>query len=209
MAGLYRRGVQRSAGLPLGQVQASQGAGGAIPRGFAPKQEQEESASEKAQKLGGLLGMMNQQRQAQQEVQPALTEADAATQKAMNLPDPASTGFVSAPSAGGEWGGVQASTFGPGETVPTGDFQFKGTNNMGLSSTPSMQGFALPAAGAGQVPGGFPSVGGDFMNAGQAATGAAMNAGKAVSEVQPQGFMDMLQNGWGSFMGMFGGGAGA
>lgn len=149
MAGLYRRGAQRSAGLPLGQAQASQGAGGAIPRGFAPKQEQEESASEKAQKLGGLLGMMNQQRQAQQEVQPALTEADAATQKAMNLPDPASTGFAPAPSAGGEWGGVQA------------------------------------------------------------ATGAAMNAGKAVSEVQPQSFMDMLQNGWGSFMGMFGGGAGA
>jgi hypothetical protein len=213
MAGLYRRGVQRAAGLPLGQVQASNGAGGAIPRGFAPQQEQDNSAqtTENAKTLGGLLGMMNQQKQAQQDVHPELTEAQQASDKAMNLPDPAATAFASAPSANGEWGGVQASTFGPGIPAPTGEFQFKGVDNMGLSSTPSMQGFALPNAGAGQIPGAIANVGGDFMNAGQAATGAAMNAGNAVAGAVPQanGLLDMLKNGWGAVSGFFGGGAGA
>jgi hypothetical protein len=46
-------------------VQASKGAGGAIPRGFAPQQKQDNSAqiSQNAQTLGGLLGMMGQQKQ--------------------------------------------------------------------------------------------------------------------------------------------------
>lgn len=209
MAGLYRRGVQRGAVSPAVQAQARQGAGGAIPRGFAPQQQQEEDVSGKAQRLGGLLGMMNQQRQAQQEVQPALTEANAASQKAMDLPDPASTGFAPAPASGGQWGGMQASSFGPGVPMPSGEFQFKGMNNMGLSTNPSMQGFSLPSAEAGQIPGAIANVGGDFMNAGQTATGAAMNAGKAVAEVQPQGLMDMLKNGWGAVSGFFGGGSGA
>lgn len=130
MAGLYRRGVQRSAGLPLGQVQASQGAGGAIPRGFAPKQEQEESASDKAQKMGGLLGLMGQQK-----------------------PE-------------------DKSGFGLSSGVPEIDTQA-----------------AVPGA---DVLGGL----------------AHANNGMSYEEV-PTGFLDMLQNGWGSFMGMFGGGAGA
>lgn len=213
MAGLYRRGVERSAGLPLGQVQASKGAGGAVPRGFAPQQKQDNSSqtTENAKTLGGLLGIMNQQKQAQQDVQPSLTEAQQATDKAMSLADPATTAFASAPSANGEWGGVQASTFGPGVPAPTGDFLFKGVNGMGLSSTPGMQGFALPSAGAGQIPGAIANVGGDFMNAGQAATGAAMNAGNAVAEAVPQagGMLDMLKNGWGAVTGLLGGGAGA
>jgi hypothetical protein len=194
-------------------VQASKGAGGAIPRGFAPQQKQDNSAqtTENAKTLGGLLGMMNQQRQAQQDVQPSLTEAQQSVDNAMSLANPATTAFTSAPSANGEWGGVQASTFGPGVPAPTGDFQFKGVNNMGLSSTPSMQGFALPSVGAGQIPGAIANVGGDFMNAGQAATGAAMNAGNAVAEAVPQagGMLDMLKNGWGAVTSFFGGGAGA
>jgi hypothetical protein len=52
-------------------------------------------------------------------------------------------------------------------------------------------------------------MGQDFALAGQGANAAAMNAGKAVAEVQPQGFLDMLQNGWGAVKGFFGGGAGA
>ena len=61
MAGLYRRGVQRSAGLPLGQVQASKGAAGA-PGGFAPKLKDEKNdASEKAQQIGGLLALLGSQ----------------------------------------------------------------------------------------------------------------------------------------------------
>lgn len=57
MAGLYRRGVQRAAGLPVGQVQASQGAGGAIPRGGSvPMPQQKEQGVNPAQ-LGGLLSV--------------------------------------------------------------------------------------------------------------------------------------------------------
>lgn len=55
---LYRRGVQRNAGTPLMQVQGSQGAGGAVPRGFAPQQEQN-NASQQAQQIGGLLGLLS------------------------------------------------------------------------------------------------------------------------------------------------------
>lgn len=61
MAGLYRRGVQRNAGVPLAQVQASKGAAGA-PAGFAPRQEKEEDISGKAQMMGGLLGLLGQQK---------------------------------------------------------------------------------------------------------------------------------------------------
>jgi hypothetical protein len=210
MAGLYRRGVERSAGLPLGQAQASKGAGGAIPRGFAPQQKQDNSAqtTENAKTLGGLLGMMAMQKKAQDDIAPAMAAAEQATTATSALPDPSQgVGFGAAPSMDGNWGGVQMSAFGSGMPTSTGEYQFNGAGTgMGLSSTPSMGGTALPTAGA---PAGPINIGQGYALAGQGANAAAMNAGKAVSEVQPQGFMDMLQNGWGAVKGFFGGGAGA
>ena len=61
MAGLYRRGVQRNMGNPRMQVQGSQGAGGAIPRGAGLPQQEKNNTSQRVQQLGGLLGMLNQQ----------------------------------------------------------------------------------------------------------------------------------------------------
>lgn len=127
MAGLYRRGVQRSAGLPLGQVQASKGVAGA-PGGFAPKLKDEKNdASEKAQQIGGLLALLNSQK-------------------------------------GGDASGFE---------LPSG--------------VPMVS-----EASSNDVLGGL----------------ALGNNGMSYEEV-PTGFLNMLQNGWGSVMGMFGGGAGA
>lgn len=213
MAGLYRRGVQRNVGTPMMQVQGSQGAGGAIPRGAGlPAASQNDAkTSEKVQQLGGLLGMLGQQKQAQQDIAPAMSAAEQTTAATSALPDPSKgVGFASAPSADGNWGGVQTSAFGSGIPTSSGAYQFNGGAGagMGLSSTPSMSGVALPTAGA---PAGPINVGQNFALAGQGANAAAMNAGKAVAEVQPQGFLDMLQNGWGALKGAFnfGGGAGA
>lgn len=207
--GLYRRGVQRNAGTPLIQVQGSQGAGGAVPRGFAPQQEQPTNTTENAKTLGGLLGMINQQKQAQQDVAPSLAAAEQATAATSALPDPSQgVGFAPAPSADGNWGGVQTSAFGSGIPTPSGEYQFNGGAGagMGLSSPPSMSGVALPTAGA---PSGPINIGQGYALAGQGANAAAMNASKAVTEIQPQGLLDMLQNGWGAVKGFFGGGAGA
>jgi hypothetical protein len=211
MAGLYRRGVQRNAGTPLMQVQGSQGAGGAVPRGGGlPAASQDDAkTSENVQKLGGLLGMLAQQKQAQQDIAPAVSAAEQTTAATSALPDPSQgVGFAPSPSLDGKWGGVQTSAFGSGIPTPSGDYQFNGGAGagMGLSSTPSMGGVALPTAGA---PAGPINVGQNFALAGQGANAAAMNAGKTVAEVQPQGFLDMLQNGWGAVKGFFGGGAGA
>ena len=119
-------------------------------------------------------------------------------------------GFAPSPSLDGNWGGVQVSSFGAGVPTTENLYQFNGGAGagMGLSSTPSMSGVALPTAGA---PAGPINVGQNFALAGQGANAAAMNAGRAVSEVQPQGFLDILQNGWGALKGAFnfGGGAGA
>ena len=59
MAGLYRRGVQRAAGTPMMQIQGGTGAGGAVPRGFAPQQQQEQQGIDPMQ-LGGLMAMFGQ-----------------------------------------------------------------------------------------------------------------------------------------------------
>lgn len=210
MAGLYRRGVQRNAGTPMMQVQGSQGAGGAILRGAGlPAASQNDAkTSERVQQLGGLLGMLGQQKQAQQDIAPAMSAAEQTTAATSALPDPSKgVGFAPAPSADGNWGGVQTSAFGSGIPTSSGEYQFNGmSSGMGLSSTPSMSGVALPTAGA---PSGPINLGQDFALAGQGANAAAMNAGKAVTEVHPQGFLDMLQSGWGAVKGMFGGGAGA
>ena len=134
MAGLYRRGVQRNAGTPLMQVQGSQGAGGAVPRGFAPQQEQNTNTTENAKTLGGLLGMMNQQKQAQQDVAPSLSAAEQATAATSALPDPSQgVGFAPAPSADGNWGGVQTSAFGSGIPTPSGEYQFNGGAGAGIA----------------------------------------------------------------------------
>lgn len=59
MAGLYRRGVQRNAGTPMMQVQGSQGAGGAVPRGGGlPAQTQQNNASQQAVQVGGMLSLL-------------------------------------------------------------------------------------------------------------------------------------------------------
>lgn len=210
MTGFYRRGVQRNAGTPMMQVQGSQGAGGAVPRGGGlPAASQDDAkTSENVQKLGGLLGMMAMQKKAQDDIAPAMAAAEQATTATSALPDPSQgVGFGAAPSTDGNWGGVQMSAFGSGMPTSTGEYQFNGAGTgMGLSSTPSMGGTALPTAGA---PAGPINIGQGYALAGKGANAAAMNAGKAVSEVQPQGFLDMLQNGWGAVKGMFGGGAGA
>lgn len=206
MAGLYRRGIQRNVGTPMMQVQGSQGAG-AAPRGAGLPQQQPDRTSENAKTLGGLLGMMSMQKKAQQDVAPAIADAEQASTAAGALPDPSQgVGFAPAPSTDGTWGGVQANSFGSGRPSPSGEYQFSGVNGMSLSSSPSMSGVALPAAGASSGP---INIGQDYALAGQGANAAAMNAGKAVTEVQPQGFLDMLQNGWGAVKGFFGGGAGA
>ena len=56
MAGLYQRGVTPNFSNPGMKVAASQGAGGAIPRGASMPQQQSQGID--ASKLGGLLGMM-------------------------------------------------------------------------------------------------------------------------------------------------------
>jgi hypothetical protein len=198
MAGLYRRGVERSAGLPLGQVQASKGAGGAIPRGFAPQQKQDNSAqtTENAKTLGGLLGMMNQQKAAQQEVQPALTEAQQTVGNINNLPNPAfgmQTG--SAPSTDGNWGGVQASAFGSGLPVSTGEWG--GAANGAVTNF----GAGLELPGMGTAPAGaVTSFGGGIPGA------AAGTAGQAASNLQ---LPDLNIGGLLNMIPSFGGGAGA
>jgi hypothetical protein len=210
MAGFYRRGVQRNAGTPMMQVQGSQGAGGAVPRGggLPAASLDDAKTSENVQKLGGLLGMMAMQKKAQDDIAPAMAAAEQATTATSALPDPSQgVGFGAAPSTDGNWGGVQMSAFGSGMPASTGEYQFNGAGTgMGLSSTPSMGGTALPTVGA---PAGPINIGQGYALAGQGANAAAMNAGKAVTEVQPQGFLDMLQNGWGAVKGFFGGGAGA
>ena len=57
MAGLYHRGINPNFTSPAMQVAASQGAGGAVPRGASPQIQQEQSGLD-VSKLGGLLGML-------------------------------------------------------------------------------------------------------------------------------------------------------
>lgn len=117
MAGLYQRSVLPNTTSPAMQVAASKGAGGAIPRGAGLPQQQDQGFD--AEKLGGLLGMMGKGQ-------------NGAPQDTLGLPNPdKSTGggvaFNPAPSVNGEWGGVQASAFGPGvPTNATGDYAFPG-----------------------------------------------------------------------------------
>ena len=117
MAGLYQRGVTPNFSNPGMKVAASQGAGGAVPRGASMPQQQSQGID--ASKLGGLLGMMGKGQ-------------SGAPQDTLGLPNPdKSTGggvaFNPAPSVNGEWGGVQASAFGPGvPTNVTGDYAFPG-----------------------------------------------------------------------------------
>ena len=56
MAGLYQRGVNPNFSNPAMQVAASQGAGGAVPRGASPQIQQDQGID--AAQLGGLLGMI-------------------------------------------------------------------------------------------------------------------------------------------------------
>lgn len=56
MAGLYQRGVNPNFTSPAMQVAASQGAGGAVPRGASPQIQQQSGLD--VSKLGGLLGML-------------------------------------------------------------------------------------------------------------------------------------------------------
>lgn len=56
MAGLYQRGVNPNFSNPAMQVAASQGAGGAVPRGASPQIQQQSGLD--VSKLGGLLGML-------------------------------------------------------------------------------------------------------------------------------------------------------
>ena len=58
MAGLYQRGVNPNFSNPAMQVAASQGAGGAVPRGASPQIQQQSGLD--VSKLGGLLGMLAQ-----------------------------------------------------------------------------------------------------------------------------------------------------
>lgn len=58
MAGLYQRGVNPNFSNPAMQVAASQGAGGAVPRGASPQPPQQEQSGLDVSKLGGLLGML-------------------------------------------------------------------------------------------------------------------------------------------------------
>lgn len=57
MAGLYRRTISPNTTSPAMQVAASQGAGGAVPRGASVSMPQQEQCVDAAQ-LGGLLGMI-------------------------------------------------------------------------------------------------------------------------------------------------------
>ena len=58
MAGLYQRGVNPNFSNPAMQVAASQGAGGAVPRGASPQIQQQSGLD--VSNLGGLLGMLAQ-----------------------------------------------------------------------------------------------------------------------------------------------------
>lgn len=57
MAGLYKRTISPNTTSPAMQVAASQGAGGAVPRGASVSMPQQEQGVDAAQ-LGGLLGMI-------------------------------------------------------------------------------------------------------------------------------------------------------
>lgn len=57
MAGLYQRTLTPNTASPAMQVAASQGAGGAVPRGSSVSMPQQEQGVDAAQ-LGGLLGMI-------------------------------------------------------------------------------------------------------------------------------------------------------
>lgn len=57
MAGLYRRTISPNTTSPAMQVAASQGAGGAVPRGASVSMPQQDQGFDAAQ-LGGLLGMI-------------------------------------------------------------------------------------------------------------------------------------------------------
>lgn len=60
MAGLYQRAINPNFSNPAMQVAASQGAGGAVPRGASPQPPQQEQSGVDVSQLGGLLGMMAQ-----------------------------------------------------------------------------------------------------------------------------------------------------
>lgn len=60
MAGLYRRAINPNFSNPAMQVAASQGGGGAVPRGASPQPPQQEQSGVDVSKLGGLLGMLAQ-----------------------------------------------------------------------------------------------------------------------------------------------------
>lgn len=118
MTGLYQRRISPNTTSPAITVDKSQGAGGAVPRGASVSMPQQDQGIDAAQ-LGGLLGMMGKGQ-------------SGAPQDTLGLPNPdKSTGggvaFNPAPSVNGEWGGVQASAFGPGvPTNVTGDYAFPG-----------------------------------------------------------------------------------
>lgn len=200
MAGLYRRGIQRSAGTPVAQVQGGHGAGGAIPRGAGLPQQKDNSAetSQNVQRLGGLLGMINQQKQAQQEVAPAMAAAEQAQANVSNLPNPA-FGMQSAPmaSSNGQWGGVQMSAFGPG--VPMSDGKWGGAANGAVPNFAAGAGLELPGMGTAPA-GAMSSFGGGMQNAAANTVGQAANGLQLPQGFNPMGLLDMIPG--------FGGGAG-
>lgn len=202
MAGLYRRGVQRNATDPRMQVAASQGAGGAIPRGgsAAMPRQQENDTSKNIQTLGGLLGMMNQQKQAQEDIAPGLAAAEQAQAGVDNLANPANMAFSSAPSADGGWGGVQMGAFGPGTPVSTGDWS--GAANGTVPNFAAGAGLELPGMSTAPT-GAMTSFGGGIPGAAANTTAQAAGNLQLPEGFNVQGLLDFLP----SFN--FGGGAGA
>lgn len=199
MAGLYRRGVQRNAGTPMMQVQGSQGAGGAIPRGASLPAASQDNAktSENVQKLGGLLGMLNQQKQAQEEIAPAMGAAEQAQSNVNALPNPA-FGMQYAPSAStdGSWGGVQASAFGPG--VPTSDGNWGGAANGAVPNFAAGAGLELPGMGSTAPAGAMTGFGGGIPGAAANTAGQAGSALQLSGEFNPANFFDLFSMGGGA-----------
>lgn len=199
MAGLYRRGVQRNAGTPMMQVQGSQGSGGAIPRGASLPAASQDNAktSENVQKLGGLLGMLNQQKQAQEEIAPAMVAAEQAQSNVNALPNPA-FGMQYAPGAptDGNWGGVQASAFGPG--VPTSDGNWGGAANGAVPNFAAGAGLELPGMGSTAPAGAMTGFGGGIPGAAANTAGQAGSALQLSGEFNPASFFDLFSMGGGA-----------
>lgn len=195
MAGLYKRTVVPNFATPAMQAQASQGAGGAIPRGgvVAPRQEQPRDNSEQIKQIGGLLGSLAKERQMSEELAPTMDAVKQTVDGINALPDTrAGMPAVSAPlgSTNGEWGGVQMSALGPG--VPASPGEWAGAANGYVPNFGA--GLALPGMNPAQQ-GAMTPFGGGIPGATAATTGMAGN-----NLQLPAGLLQMLP--------LFGGGMG-